>query len=468
VILTITSTAAQARDLGYLLHKHPDRVHEVELTFGRSTCAFPEASDDRCTAALVVEVDPIALVRGRKGSSGGEGLLDQYVNDRPYAASSLLSVALSATFRSAMAGRCPQRPELVDRALKLETRIAALPCRGGEALLRRLFEPLGHAVEAERLPLDPAHPEWGESAFHRVTLRSSCPLRELLAHLYVLMPVLDDDKHYYVGAEETEKLLRHGEAWLHSHPERELIVRRYLRHDRRLTRETLARLTVEDAVPDPDAAVENAARAEDGLERGMGLDQARRDFVLAVLAEHGAASVIDLGCGEGKLLKELVGVKRLRRIAGLDVSLRSLQRAEHRLGLGDMSDRNRERIQLLHGSLVYRDARLSGFDAAVAVEVIEHLDPFRLAAFERVVLREAAAPLVVVTTPNAEYNALFPTLPAGKMRHPDHRFEWTRAEFAAWSQAAAAAHGYACEIRPVGPVHEELGAPTQAAVFTRE
>jgi len=467
VLLSITNLQPDARDLGYLLHKHPDRVHAVELPFGSATVFFPRAHEAACTAALKVSVDPVGLVRGRRGGSG-EGLLDQYVNDRPWAISSLMSVAMARVFGSALAGRCRDRPALVDQPLPLEARLAALPCRGGEALLRKLFEPLGHQVEAVRLPLDSAHPEWGDSVHHDVTLRATLPLQVLLSHLYVLMPVLDDEKHYYVGEDEIEKLLRRGEGWLARHSERELIVRRYLRHERRLTREALARLVAEEAVRDPDAAAEEGLRAEEKLERGMKLDEARRAFVVGVLEREGVASVVDLGCGEGKLLKALLERRALRRIAGLDVSLRSLQHAEKRLRVPEMSDRERERLTLLHGSLAYRDARLEGFDAGVATEVIEHLDPFRLEAFTRVVLGEARPRVVVVTTPNVEYNALFDGLPAGRMRHADHRFEWSRAEFEAWARATASAHGYGVELHGIGPVHEKLGTPTQAGVFRRE
>jgi hypothetical protein len=116
---------------------------------------------------------------------------------------------------------------------------------------------------------------------------------------------------------------------------------------------------------------------------------------------------------------------------------------------------------------MYRDQRLVGYEAATVIEVVEHLDPPRLAAFERVLFEFARPERVVLTTPNAEFNVRFENLPAGRLRHADHRFEWTRGQFEAWAQGLATRFGYAVRFGPVGPVDEEVGAPTQMAVFTR-
>jgi 3' terminal RNA ribose 2'-O-methyltransferase Hen1 len=467
MLLTISYTGNPAADLGYLLHKSPFRVHSFEQVFGKAHVFYPEIAADRCTAALLLEIDPIGLVRNRRGPSGEAYALEQYVNDRPYAASSFLSVAIARTFGTAMTGRSKERQDLADKPLPLEALIAVLPCRGGEDLLRRLFEPLGYEVAATRHPLDEKFPEWGESPYFTVTLKGTVRLKDLLAHLYVLIPVLDDDKHYWVGDAEVEKLLRHGEGWLREHPERELIANRYLKHQKRLAREVLSRL-IGDEEPAADEAAETHAREEEAIEKPISLAEQRIGTVLATLRSSGAKRVLDLGCGEGRLLRELLKDKTFAEVVGMDVSHCVLEIASQKLRLENLPTMQKDRIRLIHGSLAYRDQRLAGYDAATVVEVIEHQDPPRLAAFERVLFEFARPQTVVVTTPNVEYNVKFETLPAGKMRHKDHRFEWTRAEFHAWADTISQRFGYSVRFLPIGPEDPGLGSPTQMGIFTRQ
>ncbi|HET9985879.1 MAG TPA: 3' terminal RNA ribose 2'-O-methyltransferase Hen1 [Longimicrobiales bacterium] len=465
MLLTISTTHEPATDLGYLLYKNPARAQSFDLSFGRAHVVYPEATAARCTAALLLDVDPVALARGEKGAGAP---LEPYVNDRPYVASSFLSVAIAQVFGSALSGRSKERPELAETPIPLEARISVLPCRGGEELLRRLFEPLGYEVVAERHALDPAFPEWGESRYFTVSLSRTTRLSELLRHLYVLVPVLDDAKHYYVGEDEVEKLLRQGEDWLARHPERELVARRYLRHRTSLTRSALARLTAEEEGTDPDAAAEARDAEEQQAEERIGLNEQRLGAVAAALRASGAKRVVDLGCGEGRLLRVLLQDREFQEILGMDVSVRSLEIARGRLRLETLPPKQKERIRLIHGSLMYRDPRVAGYDAAAVVEVIEHLDAPRLRAFERVLFEFARPATVVMTTPNREYNETWESLPAGAFRHKDHRFEWTRAEFRQWAEAVAERFGYSVRFLPVGPEDPERGAPTQMGVFSRE
>jgi len=464
MLLTITNTHPPATDLGYLLHKNPSKWQSFELAFGKAHVFYPEAAPDRCTAALLLDIDPVGLVRNRRGPAGESGTLEQYVNDRPYVASSFLSVAIARVFGTAMAGTSKDRPELAEQALPLEARLAVLPCRGGEALLRRLFEPLGYEITTSQHPLDEKFPEWGESPYFTVTLRAHVRLQDLLSHLYVLVPVLDAEKHYWVGEDEVEKLLRHGEGWLAAHPEKEAIAYRYLKRYGRLAREALARLSDEDN-PDPDAAEEEHSRDEEAVEEKVKLNDQRIGAVMAVLKNSGAKRVLDLGCGEGRILKALLETPAFEEIVGMDVSYRSLERAQDRLRLDRLPSQRRARINLIQGSLIYRDQRLAGYDAAIVVEVIEHLDPPRLAAFERVLFEHAKPKVAIITTPNFEYNVRFETLPAGQLRHKDHRFEWTRAQFEQWARGVAERCKYSVSFLPVGPQDPQVGAPTQMGVF---
>lgn len=464
MLLTLTTDHAPATDLGFLLHKNPARAQSFTLSFGQAHVFYPEATAHRCTAALLLDVDPVALVRGARRGAGRT--LAQYVNDRPYVASSYLSVAIAQVFGSALGGRCKDRPELVETPLPLTATLEVVPSRGGEEFLRRLFEPLGYAVSAVPHPLDPTFPDWGQSAYFSVTLTATVRLSDLLSHLYVLIPTLDAGKHYAIGDEEVEKLIAKGEGWLAHHPEKEAIVRGYLKGRRSLVRDALEQLTEAES-PSVDDLEALHDREEERVERKLSLHDQRLSAVLTALKDSGAKRVLDLGCGEGKLLAMLLKDSQFSDILGMDVSYRSLEIASERLHLDRMPPRQRERITLLQGSLIYRDARLSGYDAAAVVEVIEHLDTARLAAFGRALFEFARPQTVAVTTPNAEYNPKFETLPAGQFRHKDHRFEWTRAEFAFWAETICTRFGYTATFLPLGPEDADVGAPSQMAVFER-
>ena len=460
--LTITSTAPEATGLGYLLHKHPERAQRFEVSAGVAHVFYPEATDERCTVALLLEVDPVALVRGRR-YGGDTFALSQYVNDRPYAASSMLAVAVSKVFRTAMAGRCDARPDLVDQVLPLEVRVPVLPTTGGTEMVRELFEPLGWSVDAASLPLDETIPGWGDSRYVDLRLTGSLVLAEALSHLYVLLPVLDSSKHYWVSEDEVDKLVRAAGDWLPAHPARELITRRYLAHQRDLVATAVARLAeVDDLTAE---TLEDAPTKETTTPRPLVVQ--RKAAVLAALRTAGASRVVDLGCGEGTLLRELIRHPEFSEVVGVDVSARALELAERRLNLDRMPDSQRSRLRLLQSSLTYRDERLAGYDAVVLMEVVEHLDPERLPALEGTVFSHARPRTVVVTTPNVEYNVRYERLAAGTMRHRDHRFEWTRAEFADWATGVGVRTGYTAHFLPVGEDDPTVGPPTQLAVFTR-
>lgn len=466
MLLTLTTTYEPATDLGYLLHKNPARMQTEELSFGKAHVFYQEADPHRCTAAVLLEVDPVGLVRGRRGPAGEGGQLQQYVNDRPYAANSFMSVAIGRMFATALGGKSKERQTLAETPIALTAKLPVIAARGGEDLVRRLFEPLGYTLAVEALPLDEKFPAWGESPYVSLELSATVTLQTLLTHLYVLIPVLDNEKHYWVGEDEIEKLLKRGEGWLGQHPEKELIVARYLKRQRGLTREALERLA-EEAPPEEEAQATAGDEEEQKVERPLGLHEQRIGTVLSVLRGIGAKTVLDLGCGEGKLLRHLIGDAQFEKLLGMDVSWRSIEIASDRLKLKQLPERQRARIELVQGSLMYRDKRLNGFDAAAVVEVIEHLDAARLAAFERVLFEFAKPAHVIITTPNAEYNALFPTLPAGHFRHRDHRFEWSRAEFSTWAERLASEFGYKVRIQPIGPEDPVHGAPTQMGIFER-
>ena len=490
-MLTIATTHRPATDLGFLLHKHPDKIQSFKIAYGQAVVFYPEASDERCVAALMLEIDPVSLT-GRNRNAKPQAI-QEYVNDRPYSANSHLCAAIAEVFRTALSGKCEQRPDLVAAPLPLEIRIEAVPAKRARHIVPRLFEPLGYDVTVDTLPQDPDFPHWGDSRHHNIALVSDRnTLQAALQHIYALLPVLDNQKHYWIDRREVDKLARVAGDWLPDHPERELITRRYLGYREQLTRQAdaaLDALATPPADADADAEDEGAgdpgpAAADDGnepataprgaadraeaeLEKPLYLSRQRIDAVMAQVRQSGAASVLDLGCGEGGLLRELVQETALKRIVGLEVSPVALAQAARRLRLDRMTPAERARVSLRHGSLAYRDERLQGYDAAIAMEVIEHIDPDRLPAFAEAVFGCARPGAVIVTTPNVEYNARFPDHRPGRFRHRDHRFEWTRAEFGDWCDQIAARYGYAADRRGVGEPDAEFGAPTQMAVFSR-
>ena len=476
-MLTITTTHQPATDLGFILHKHPDRVQQFPVTYGTAHVFYPQADQELCSATLVVEIDPIKLTkRGSNNNPLPEEALQDYVNDRPYAASSHLVVAMADVFSSAMAGRCKERPELPKTVLPLMVKVATVPCRHGDELIHRMFAPLGYQVATEPIPLDDQFPDWGNSKYYNLTLTADKTVQDLLRQLYVLIPVLDNSKHYWIGDDEVDKLMRMADGWLDTHPERDIITRRYLRHRRNLVEK--ANNAIDQAQEDDDNVQDTSTEAaalpaqrreptEADIEKPMRLSAMRINAVTEALAKCGATDVVDLGCGEGQLLEHLIKEPRFNHILGAEVSRFAISSAERKLRLNSMSPEQRKRIEIIQSSLIYRDERIHGYQAAVAMEVIEHIDPPKLTAFAQVVLGEAQPSTLVVTTPNVEYNALFTMLRSSGLRHRDHRFEWTRTQFQQWATQTADQYGYQVLFEGIGNEDPQHGHPTQMAVFTK-
>lgn len=458
MLLTLSTTHQPATDLGFLLMKHPDHILQKDLSFGKSLIFYPEASVERTTVALMVEVDPVALSRHNRPNDGAP--LEPYVNDRPYASGSFLAVALCDAFSTAMSGNSKDRPELVKTPLPITVNLPCIAIRGAADLPNRWFEPLGYTVQAEQVPLDLLYPEWGQRPYLKLELSVTACISEVLKHLYVFLPALDDKKHYYMGDEEIEKLLRYGDDWLETHPEREVIVARYLKF-RQLIDQVADQLSLWEEEDIQPTSTETSEQTEQ-----RNVHNERLDRVAEILAESGATRVLDLGCGEGKLLHRLMKNAQFRQLVGLDVNSRTLELATKRLKLEERPE-FAERLKLLQSSLSYPDSRLKDYDAAALVEVIEHLEPHHVEALANNLFGFARPKTIVITTPNREYNVLFEKegQESRVMRHSDHRFEWTRAEFQDWSNAAAEKYGYDVRFEDIGEVHEEYGALTQMAIF---
>jgi len=467
LLLTITYEGKNTQELGFLLHKNPHRAQQFELSCGKAYVFYPELSDERTTAALLLDIDPIILARGKLGSKDG-GLFD-YVNDRPYAASSFMSTAINRIFGTAMSGRCDKLQELADTPLDLTATVYELKDGGYPELAKEIFEPLGYEVTTQREQLDEKFPEWGISPYITLTLKGRVKLSELLNHLYVLIPAFDRQKHYYTDENEINKLLEHGEGWLAEHPAREKIVNRYLSAKKSYARKAIDILLGSDSDETDGNAEQFPATPEQKAanERSASLNSQRMEAVKNAVLASGAASVIDLGCGECRLTSMMLDCKQIQHITACDVSVKELEKAAQRLHLDRMEPYRRSKLTLMQASLTYKDKRFAGHDCACVVEVIEHIEPTRIPAFERAVFEFAAPKTVILTTPNREYNANYEFLPEDELRHDDHRFEWTRAEFTDWTKHICEKFGYSCEISGIGDNDEKLGTPTQMGVFTK-
>ena len=381
MVLTISYRGENTQNIGFLLHKNPRRPQVVELNHGKAYVFYPEVSNERTTIALVLDVDPIDLARGKVGSASG-GLFD-YVNDRPYVSSSFMSTAISRVFGTAMTGRGDNLQELADSKLDLTATIAMLPCKSDNTMLNRVFEPLGYDVRYENFISDEKFPGWGESKYVNLTIHGQQKLSDLLHHIYVLIPVFDRQKHYWIGKEEVEKLIRHGEEWLADHPEKAFITGRYLNRSRTLVNMAFEQLRATDE------EILYSDHIDELSEDRPNLNKQRLGSVVSAIKSVGAKSVIDIGCGEGNLLALLMKEHQISKIAAVDVSYSILEKAKAKIKYERLGDKQREKIILFQGSLTYRDKRFEGYDAACVVEVIEHLDLSRLNAFERVLFEFA-------------------------------------------------------------------------------
>ena len=488
--MTITWEGKNTQDLGYLLYKNPARAQQFSLSYGKAYVFYPEATDERTTVALLLDIDPIDLARGKVGSKDG-GLFD-YVNDRPYASTSFMSTAISRVFGTAMSGRCEGHQELADTPLKLRACLYALRDNGLEELAKELFEPLGYEVQTKRSELDEKFPEWGMAPYIDLIITGNVKVSELLNHIYVLIPVFDRQKHYYISEDEIQKLLRHGEGWLSEHPAKGKITMRYFNARRSYARKALDRLMEEDEtenelVYETENEIENeleneteneieiGKKNETGIEKGetvtgtihKSLNTTRLETVRDAVLASGATSVIDLGCGECKLTSLLLNESQIKKVTACDVSIRELEKAASKLHLDRMQPYRKNKLTLMQASLTYRDKRFEGYDCACVVEVIEHIEPMRIKAFERSVFEFAAPKTVIVTTPNREYNVNYERMQENDLRHNDHRFEWTRKEFETWTEHICQTFGYTCKIQGIGDADEKAGTPTQMGVFTK-
>lgn len=475
MFLSIAVSGEHAPDLGFVLYKHPGRFFEKSASKGRVTGGFTENREDFAEFTLAVEIDPVERVRGVNWDRG----IASYVEPMPFLAASHMSQALSQALGSAMNGVLGSKDPVIDTRVKaagvkpwpLTIKVGAVRC--SPYMIESLFSELGWSVEIESHNLDvPGVSEDDDRPLHVFTLKGEATVSDALTQLYVLLPVLDPSRHYFYDESEARKLFEKGGDWLKGHSSRDLIISRYLSKSKELrgyARQLFGNFQEKKDLDELIAETEELMRDWDDPD-DTSPHQQRHSQIIRDVVSWGARSVIDLGCGEGRLLERLVRIAPDMRVVGIEPSAREIERARKRLSNNPGKNLD-PRVEFVHGSAMYGDERFKDFDAAILSEVIEHVDEDRLSLLARSVFGIMAPRRVVITTPNGDYNRVFGLRP-GEFRHADHRFEWTLAECQAWVVGVTAAYPYEAEITPVGgrnaDADEGHGEVSHYIVFTKK
>lgn len=461
MLLSITCEHEHSQELSWLFHKNPDKIQSFNIIAGKAFVFYPEYSDKKVKICLALDIDTVTLVRKLKLPLDSH-LLQHYVNDRPYVVSSFMSTAISNVFSSALNGNCKDKPELIDVIFPFEVEISVLKVIGGESLIKKFFEPLGYEVETESFNLDEKFENWGKSRYYKVKLKNNLTLKDLLSHLYVLIPTFDMEKHFYIGNIEAENFLKKGESWLKTHPEKETIIKRYFRKLGKYSNYILSKLNEnqEDEEKELEIDIEVKKKKES-------LQTIRINTIFDKLCELGTKTVADVGCGEGKLLRLLKNKPQFQKICGTDVVYKNLIIAKDKLDLDEVATHNLEKINIFQSSILYKDDRLKEYETICLIEVIEHIEEDRIVFLEKIVFGYLNTKNVLISTPNSEYNNVYMPENSDSFRHEDHRFEWNREEFKNWVEKICNNFNYNADFFGIGDYNEQFGYPTQAVILKR-
>jgi 3'' terminal RNA ribose 2''-O-methyltransferase Hen1 len=457
MLLTITYKGKDTQDLGYMLFKNPNRPQSVKLTTGSAYVYYPKVSDEETTIALLLDINSLDLAKGEKGKDVQPQSLFDYVNDRPYVASSFLATAMNKVFGTAISGRGDEYQELVDSKLNLSATIHMFPCPVDKERINKVFEPLGYEVNYETFLLDNKFPEWGDSKYVNLTVSGNVVLRDLLKQIILLIPVFDKFKHYDVSnQDELNKLLKLGDGWLSDHPEKDFIVNRYLQFKKGLVNKAQEHLK-----SDVDEIEESIDKAV--TEKEESLNTTRFNSVINELIKIEAKSVLDIGCSNGKLLEAIRDKMPNIKLAGIDVHLKAVSIADKMANKKDL-----DKIDFFQSSILYKDKRFKGYDAVTAIEVMEHIDEFKLYLFEKVLFGYINPRVAILTTPNKDYNENYDNINNKGLRHFDHRFEFTKREFESWVTKICSKYGYIYFFKSIGKADEKDQQPTLMVTFMKK
>lgn len=418
--LSIYTKSPDARAVSYLLAKNPDNIYERYSKNHAVRFVYHTMTDDELYATIFVTPDALSLVKDEQAYD-----ITHYINDREFAVSSIFLSLIRSALGTALNGKPKEEYEkYVSKHFPLTFEVGPVATSLTDEEIRALWEPLGYEVSIQAVS------EQKRARF--VTLTNSITLQQALQQLFILIPVMDDYKHYYIDEKEQERLQRYGEGWLEQHPLRDLIYKKALRF-RHLLHE---------------APKEN---------RGS-LNMHRYEAIVKQVEKLPHRLVIDMGAGEGKLTEQLAQLQTIDTLYAVDPSNTALLKMKKRFSEADFA----VTPTIQWGSLYYEDTAFKGADVFILCEVIEHINEDRLEPFMKLITDSYAPKNIIITTPNAEYNKVYEL---EDMRHDDHRFEWTREQFRSWCSAAAP--GYDLRFEGIGEEHAVFGTPTQMCVMTR-
>lgn len=468
--LNIRATGAGAGMLSHLLAKNPNNLYDRMEKEARVRIVFTASSEEETEALIYVTPDPVELV---KGTSSAHNDITQYINDREFVVSSLFCTYIRSALGTALNGK-PKEAYLswVDQPLALELEFGPVASNLPDLSLEELFTALGYEVQLERGNAEYSFNLKSRSSVRYIKLKAKQTLQTALRQLFVLIPALDDYKHYYISDDEVDKIRRYGEGWLENHPQRGLILKRTLRFAGAIKQ--YEELMVRDGNLQESRTLDGARVGEIGEETAAPAEAPKvrlNDLRYAAIADvvEGLAvkrSIVDFGSGEGKLSVRLSSVPGVSEIKAVEPSATAQMRALDRFAklVGRPGITVPEPVT---GSLFYYDESLRGKDVMILCEVIEHIDEYRLGRVMDTIFHEYAPGTLIITTPNKEYNAVY-EMDQEEMRHGDHRFEWDREAFAVWCSRWTSAYKYSVQLSGIGELAQEYGYPTQMAIFSKE
>jgi 3' terminal RNA ribose 2'-O-methyltransferase Hen1 len=444
--LTIQASGDNVQAISYLLAKNPNNLYERNHKGHLVRLFYSKFTETELEVTIFVTPDPIEMVKNNSNSYD----ITHYINDREFAVSSIFCSFIRSALGTALNGQ-PKEEHLkwVNHPFSFNFEFGPVVSSLSDEKLMNLFEPIGYEVTINRPEIEYSFPIKTKSSARYLSIKGMKTLQEGLRHLFVLIPVIDNYKHYFIDEKEIEKLERYGEGWLEQHPLRDLIYRQALRFKEIYS------------------LVENSSKDEKKVEpvKKVRLNELRYEKIVNAVSQMKPRSVVDFGSGEGKLSVQLGFVEGITEILAVEPSESASLKALERFN----KVKNKEKFvipELLWGSLFYYDERLKDKDVIILCEVIEHIDETRLPKAMDTLLHDYQPGALIITTPNREYNELYDM--EEHLRHNDHRFEWTRAEFRQWCTERNYSNDYELLFDGIGEEHPSHGFPTQMCIFKRK